>query len=296
MIAVIVNPVAGRGKAIAKFPDVRKILEHFSLKYEVFQTRGPYDATDIAQRIRDSGDFEKILIVGGDGTINEVIQSLVGSRIPILPVPLGTGNDFAKYLYPHKKFDSILYNYLLLDKAVDIDVGVVTLTGSERYFINGMGIGFDSEVLKNMEKMRILKGDFLYTASAILTFLSFGGADLRISINNGEQSFDGRLLLFNVGNGQYLGGSFRLFPKASLRDGLLDISMISPMGPKRFFTNFYKAFKGKHLHIPEVTYLKASQIAVSSQNPFCLQLDGELMKGLSEIEVHVLRKSLSVIL
>jgi YegS/Rv2252/BmrU family lipid kinase len=295
MIAVIVNPRAGRGKAISNLPEVENILREFSLDYEVFFTSGPGNATEIARELRKSGKVKKIVVAGGDGTINEVIQALVGSKVPILPVPLGTGNDFAKFFYPHQKFDTVLENHLLSNAEEEIDLGVLETGTSERYFINGMGIGFDSEVLNNMKRIRLLKGDFLYTSAVLWTFLTFSGTELKVSINGGH-SFGGRFLLFNVGNGQYLGGGFKLFPKASLSDGLLDVSIIGSLRPMRFFTNFYKAFKGKHITLPEVSYMKASVISIKSETPFSLQLDGEFATELNDIKIRVLRRVLKVVL
>jgi diacylglycerol kinase (ATP) len=296
MIALIVNPKAGRGNALTKLPEVEKIIRKLGLAYEVFITNAPGEATRMAKEIKDSGKFGKILILGGDGTINEVTQALVGSELPILPLPLGTGNDFVKFFYPRQKYDTILEKHVLSEKTLSIDVGLLEGENIKRYFINGMGIGFDSEVLNNMKKIKLLKGDFLYTSAVLLTFLQFKGTELEVFLNNGKTSFSGRFLLFNVGNGQYLGGGFRLFPKASLRDGKLDISIIGPLRPMRFFTNFYKAFKGRHITLPEVTYLKSDVITVRSNNPFNLQLDGELAQDLRNIKITVKPASLKVVI
>ncbi|MDI6850809.1 MAG: diacylglycerol kinase family lipid kinase [bacterium] len=295
MIALIVNPRAGRGKAFSELPNVEKFVKKFEIPYEVFITSGPGDATKLSEEIKGSGKFEKILILGGDGTVNEVIQALVGSEIPILPLPLGTGNDFVKFFYPRQKYDTVLERHLLSDRTARIDVGFLESENLKRYFINGMGIGFDSEVLNNMKKIRLLKGDFLYTSAVLLTFLQFKGTNLEVSLDNGEISFAGKFLLFNVGNGQYLGGGFRLFPEASLRDGKLDISIIGSLRPMRFFTNFYKAFKGKHITLPEVTYIKSEIITVKSNVPFNLQLDGELAQNLTSIKVSVRPATLKVV-
>ena len=295
MIALIVNPRAGRGNAFLKLPHVEKIVKKFGISYEVFITSGPGDATKLGERIKDSGKFEKILILGGDGTINEVIQALVGSEIPILPLPLGTGNDFVKFFYPRQRYDTVLERHLLSDRTDKIDVGLLESENLKKYFINGMGIGFDSEVLNNMKKIKLLKGDFLYTSAVLLTFLQFKGTNLEVSLDNGKISFAGKFLLFNVGNGQYLGGGFRLFPEASLKDGKLDISIIGPLRPMRFFTNFYKAFKGKHITLPEVSYIKSEIINVKSDTPFSLQLDGELAQNLTSIKVSVRPAALKVV-
>jgi len=166
--------------------------------------------------------------------------------------------------------------------------------GMKRYFINGMGIGFDSEVLKNMKKIKLLKGDFLYTAAVIMTFFKFKGLKLKVTLNKIKKTLEKHFLLFNVGNGQYLGGGFRLFPRAKLTDHLMDISMVTPVGVLEFFGSLLKAFKGTHIYRKEVSYLKDSEILIESDNPLVLQVDGELIEGVKWLKLKVVPSCLKV--
>jgi len=293
MVSVILNPKAGRGKAERHLPEVLKILEEKDVKYNLYRTEYQGHATEIVEKIINQNP-EKLLVLGGDGTINEVIQALAGSEISLLPLPLGTGNDFVKYVYPRKKFDTILKEKIKSNKSIKIDLILLESTGLKRYFINGMGIGFDSEVLKNMKRIKLLKGDFLYTAATILTFFKFKGLRLKVTLNNMKKTLEKHFLLFNVGNGQYLGGGFRLFPLAKLTDHLMDISMITPVGVVEFFGSLLKAFKGTHIYRKEVSYLKDSEILVESKNPFVLQVDGELIEGIKWLKLRVIPSCLKV--
>ncbi len=295
MIAIIVNPVSGKGRALSRLPEIIEYLNRNNESFDVFISQYKGEALKIAKEIVASGKYDKVIVAGGDGTINEVSQHLVGTDIPLLPLPLGTGNDFVKYIYPFQKFNTILEKRLSSSGVVEVDVGVVESQGFKRFFVNGMGIGFDSVVLDNMKKIKLLKGDFLYTSAVLWTFITFKGTEL--TVNEGEDnSFCGKFLLFNVGNGQYLGGGFRLFPKASLKDGLLDVSIIGPLRPMRFFTNFYKAFKGRHVYLPEVTYFKTEKLNIKSDKPFSFQLDGELFSNFKEIKVSSMPNALKVVI
>ena len=295
MDAVIANPRAGRGRVQKKLSEVEAILRSLGLQYKLYITEKPGQATEYSKEILDSGKFDRIIILGGDGTINEVIQPLVGSDLPILPIPLGTGNDFVKFFYPFMKYDSLLAKKAFCDSIKAIDVGVVQSGNIKRFFVNGMGIGFDAEVLNTMKKIRFLRGDFLYTTAVIWTFLNFAGFQISAEIK-GEVGFvSGRYLLFNIGNGRYLGGGFKLFPGAQIDDGLLDISIIESVSPTKFFTNFYKAFKGKHITLKEVHYFRGCELRIFSKNPLNIQVDGELISGLKEITVSVKRHALRVI-
>ncbi len=296
MIALIVNPISGKGKALKRLPEIAEYLKRNNESFDVFISQYKGEALKIAKEIVEARKYDKVIVAGGDGTINEVSQHLVGTDIPLLPLPLGTGNDFVKYIYPFQKFDTILEKRLSSNKVLEVDVGVVESQGFKRFFVNGMGIGFDSVVLNNMKKIKLLKGDFLYTSAVLWTFITYKGMDLIVSIEEGGNSFSGKFLLFNVGNGQYLGGGFRLFPKASLKDGLLDVSIIGPLRPMRFFTNFYKAFKGKHIYLPEVTYFKTDKLKISSDKTFSFQLDGELFTDFNEIKVFSKNQALKVII
>ncbi len=296
MDAVIANPLAGRGKVHKKLEEVKKILNDLDLDYEIYQTEKPGQAIDFAKKVLDSGKYKRIIILGGDGTINEVIQPLVGSDIQILPIPLGTGNDFVKFFYPYMKYDTILQQKGHSFDSKAVDVGLVEYGKSKRYFINGMGIGFDAEVLNRMKGIKLLKGDFLYTTAVLWTFLSFKGIEVEVVTKEKLSPFRGKFLLFNVGNGSYLGGGFKLFPKAKVDDGLLDVSLIETVSPLRFFTNFYKAFKGKHLALREVHYFKTTGFHLISREPLSIQLDGELIKDVDELKISILKRSLQVII
>lgn len=296
MDAVIANPLAGRGRVYKKLEEVKKILNDLDLEYEIFQTERPGQAIDYAKEVLNSGKYRRIIILGGDGTINEVIQPLVGSNIQILPIPLGTGNDFVKFFYPYMKYDTILQEKGHSFKSKAVDVGVVEYGKSRRYFINGMGIGFDAEVLNKMKRIKFLKGDFLYTTAVLWTFLSFKGIELEAEMQGIGGPVRGKFLLFNVGNGRYLGGGFKLFPKAKIDDGFLDVSLIETVRPFRFFTNFYKAFKGKHLVLREVHYFKTTEIHLVPHEPLSIQLDGELIREVQELKISVLKSSLQVVI
>ncbi|RLG00853.1 hypothetical protein DRN58_02920 [Thermococci archaeon] len=293
MVSLILNPKAGRGKAEKHLPEVLKILDVKNIKYDLYRTEYRGHATEIARKIVNQNP-EKVLVLGGDGTINEVIQAFVSTNISLLPLPLGTGNDFVKYLYPRKKFDTVLKEKINSDKSIKIDLILMETQGMKRYFINGMGIGFDSEVLKNMEKIKLLKGDFLYTAAVIMTFFKFKGLKLKVTLNKIKKRLEKHFLLFNVGNGQYLGGGFRLFPRAKLTDHLMDISMVTPVGVLEFFGSLLKAFKGTHIYRKEVSYLKDSEILIESDNPLVLQVDGELIEGVKWLKLRVVPSCLKV--
>jgi YegS/Rv2252/BmrU family lipid kinase len=295
MDAIIANPRAGRGRVQKKLKEVEAILGSLGLRYKLYITEKPGQATEYSKEILNSGKFDRIIILGGDGTINEVIQPLVGSDVPILPLPLGTGNDFVKFFYPFMKYDSLLAKKAFSNSSKAIDVGVVQSGNIKRFFVNGMGIGFDAEVLNTMKKIKFLRGDFLYTTAVLWTFLNFTGFQINAEIKGEVDFVSGRYLLFNVGNGRYLGGGFKLFPVAQIDDGLLDVSIIDSVRPMKFFTNFYKAFKGKHVTLKEVHYFKGSELRIIAKSPLNIQVDGELISGLKEITISIQRRALRVI-
>ena len=153
----IVNPVSGRGKALKVSLGIKKICEEEKLDYEIHYTNGPKDATRIAKEVKGSKNI--IYSVGGDGTLNEVLNGVIGTKNMLAVIPAGSGNDFYRTL---SKMD---------DEMPLIDVGKV----NGKYFLNVVSIGIDAEVAKNAEVMKKLKvpTSQIYNASIVYTFFKY---------------------------------------------------------------------------------------------------------------------------
>ena len=197
----IVNPVSGRGKALKVSLGIKKICEEEKLDYEIHYTNGPKDATKIAKKVKGSKNI--IYSVGGDGTLNEVLNGVIGTKNMLAVIPAGSGNDFYRTL---SKMD---------DEMPLIDVGKV----NGKYFLNVVSIGIDAEVAKNAEVMKKLKvpTSQIYNASIVYTFFKYKFKDIEFSVDNTRSK--NKCTILTICNGKMYGGGYKIAPEALLSDG-----------------------------------------------------------------------------
>ncbi|MEA2078079.1 MAG: YegS/Rv2252/BmrU family lipid kinase [Candidatus Marinimicrobia bacterium] len=228
---VILNPIAGKGHAEKRIPEIEAFFFQHKLEYEIVLTEHPGHAIKLAESY---AQMEDVIIVaaGGDGTINEIINGLmhasekIKDRIPAFGVlAIGRGNDFAfSANIPVGLSEDLLR--IKNGKPVPMDVGEVK--GGDypdgRYFGNGLGIGFDTLVGLEAAKMNNVHGSAAYALGAIKTLIKYPAAP-DLDIYYGKKTVSISPALVSVMNGRRLGGSFFMAPKGKMNDGLFDICM-----------------------------------------------------------------------
>jgi YegS/Rv2252/BmrU family lipid kinase len=241
---------------------------------ELWETEHPGHEVDLAARARAQG-WPVVVAVGGDGTVHGVVNGMLqaGPTETVLAhVPIGTGNDFAKTVglnkasHPERNLRSVLAGTVR-----HLDLGKVL----GEYFVNGFGMGFAAEVVRNTFEFKRLRGFTLYLASVIRTFFAFRAPPLAISA--AEHSEEGRLLMTEITIGKTAGGGFRLTPEADPTDGLLDVFIVREVGTLTFIRCLHRVMLGTHTELPPVTIFQTRRAAVTSlRNPIAVHLDGEL--------------------
>jgi YegS/Rv2252/BmrU family lipid kinase len=228
---VILNPVAGKGKAIKKYPKIDRFLKERHVEYEIILTRGPGHALEIARNI-PGGNGTAVVAAGGDGTNNEVINGLLSRKEPAAEPPLfglipaGRGNDFAFSARIPEDLDQALE--ILIQKRISpLDAGLVTggYFPEGRYFVNGVGIGFDAKVGFEAAKMKSIHSALSYALGAIITVARFEEPPL-LEIGYNGKTLTIPAVIVSVVNGRRMGGMFYMGPQALINDGLLDICMV----------------------------------------------------------------------
>ncbi len=272
----IVNPVAGNGIALKMTDTIHKLFSELKLKYsdisyEIVYTKEEGHATEIARKYSSRDDY-RIYAVGGDGTLNEVLNGMVGSGSCLGCIPGGSGNDFIRSVV--KKFDRkrILMN-TVLGQVEEIDVASV----DGRYFINIASMGFDANTVNNVEgfkNMKYLPNKFAYLAAVLKTARDFTHINLRIVVDDVE--FETEAFMVAIANGQYYGGGIKIAPEADLHDGLLDVLIVKDMTPSKIIKFLPKAIAGNHLGLNEVTLLRGKNIELYSEEPVFINIDGEI--------------------
>jgi diacylglycerol kinase (ATP) len=256
---------------------------------------------------QDSG-ADAILIFGGDGTIHRHLTALVRLQVPVLIVPAGSGNDFARALNLRSMKDSLrAWRDFESGKiqARPIDLGVIVPSAAperKHYFCCVTGCGLDSEVTRRANQMpRWLRGHGGYALAILPLLLKLPAFSMRLTRINGDgrddDDRDGAeklTLLAAFANTRFYGDGMRIAPEADFADGKLDICQISAMNPFKLFCMFPSVYSGHHLLSPKVEYSKAERVAVETETPLEIYADGEFVCK-TPVEISVAAGALRVI-
>jgi len=284
---LIVNPKAARGKGAKVGNMIDTWCRSANLDYELEYTTRPNHATEIADR--DSSKFECLVAVGGDGTVNEVVNGIVGKKVKLGIIPVGSGNDYVKVLnipiQPQQAFSC-----LLKQKTRVLDAGQAGNT----FFANGLGIGFDAWVVITSQKVTKLRGSAIYLYSVLRTMYSYKSPWMRLTYNN--TVLEDKIFMITVGNGVSLGGGFKLTPFAKLDDGLFDLNIVTDLTKIEIVQNLIGVYSGKHINMPQVRTDRTADILIESDQNLAAHADGELIKTpVQSLRVHLLPKALEVV-
>ena len=227
---IILNPIAGKGKAAKRRPVIERFLNESGREFEILLTKEPGHALEMARNLPLRSD-DAVIAAGGDGTCNEIANGLL-TRPFVLPVPpafgilpIGRGNDFSSTPGIPEDVEKAM-QILITGKTRLLDAGLVKggFFPDGRYFINGIGIGFDTKVGFEAAKMKIKSG-ISYFIGALITVARYEPSPvIRIRYDENEMTLPATLV--SVVNGRRMGGSFFMGPNALLDDGLLDICCV----------------------------------------------------------------------
>lgn len=241
-----------------------------------------------------SGDADAILIFGGDGTIHRHLPALVRLQIPVLVVPAGSGNDFARALKLRSKRDSLsLWREFEAGKiqARAIDLGlIVSSATSERghYFCSVAGCGMDSSAARRANRMPPwLRGNGGYALALLPALFKLPAFSMRLTQVDGpvvepncgrdRDKAEKLTLLAAFANTQFYGGGMRIAPEADFADGKLDVCRIWALNPFHLLCMFPSVYFGRHLLSPKVESSKTERVMVETKTPIEIYADGEFV-------------------
>lgn len=250
-----------------------------------------------------SADADAVLIFGGDGTIHRHLPALVRLRLPVLIVPAGSGNDFARALNLRSMRDSVRAWYSFTKGNADaiqaVDVGTITPAGTDRvhYFCCVAGCGIDAVTARRANRMpRWLRAHGGYALALLPAVARFPPFPMKLTYVNGEDRAESKkfTLLAAFANTRFYGGGMRVAPHADPTDGKLDICRVNAVNPFKLFCMFPTVYFGRHLGISDVDYLKADRVSVETESPFEIYADGEYVCE-TPVEIRAARGALKVI-
>jgi YegS/Rv2252/BmrU family lipid kinase len=296
----IYNPTAGRSRRSRAWSRIEHELRRAGLRLDVATTVAAGDAADIAATAVREG-ARRIMVAGGDGTVHEVVNGLMrdyalrptADRPTLVPLPLGTGNDWAHSLgLPHDPV--ALATCVRRGRAMLHDVGRITFPLRQdpaHWFINVAGAGFDAHVIERLPAQT--PSALAYLASALLQLRRYRSPGFRLECND-SRPLEGRFLLAFVCNGQYCGHRMHVAPTALLDDGRLDVVTIAEVGLLRALPKLLKLYRGSILSDPLVGHRTVATVRIDAEPDVAVEADGQLV-GRTPAVFSLQRQALRVI-
>lgn len=283
----IINPLAKNGHSLKVWNSVKQELDKSNTPYTEYFTKYRGHATLLASSIKDKERQEKkaIIVIGGDGTVHEVINGVVGAKnIRIGLIPGGSGNDFMRgYKIPKDPISAYQFILEQLDELpIHVDVGeVIDKKNRRNTFINNMGAGFDALVTKEVNGSRLKQifnkvslGNLIYAYFVIKKLFSFKRTDVTVTVDGESHQFKDTWFV-TVSNQPYYGGGMKISPYASALDGQLNITIVHQLSRLKFLLVFITVFWGGHVRFKEVKNFIGKDITINSINPLFVHADGE---------------------
>lgn len=274
----ILNPKAGKtDSTMALKAEIQTLFSGRKEDYEIIITEYPGHAEQIARRYAADKTETILYACGGDGTISEVAQSLLGNpQLILAPVPAGTGNDFVRGLESLLGIKAGVSLSSLMDgRVVPLDL----LMAGDRVSLNIASVGLDAAIAQNMARFKhlpLIKGETAYILSLIYCFFTSIRYRFRFEIDGVPQP-EGDCIFAIAANGQYYGGGFKAAPLADWQDGLIDFICIPAMSRFRVLPMIASYKRGEHLKkYGFIQFVRCKQVRVFSDKPVALNRDGEI--------------------
>jgi len=282
----IVNPHSGAGSTGHLWPDWHQRIQRVLGNVDFAYTKGSLHAMSLAREALGRG-HDRIIAVGGDGTLNEVLNGFFDEGEPcctgaaLAYIPSGTGADFSRTLGFHGRSIDEHIERLLCAPVTAVDCGEVRFVSAKgeetnRLFINESSLGFSANTADAVNRAsKHFKGRLPFLIGVVRCLSTLRNPLLRISVE-GELVHEEPTLLVAVANGKYFGGSMMIAPNAEIDDGLLDIIVISAMSRLTLLRKIKSIYSGQHLDEPEVTALRGKTVHINAVNDeVLLEMDGE---------------------
>jgi diacylglycerol kinase (ATP) len=284
---IIVNPMAGRGQSLRALNLAQKALAQSRRKWEIQLTHAPGHATELASQAAAQG-IPLVAAIGGDGTVNEVIQGIAGTETALAIIPGGTGNDHARSLgipLAPAKAAELLWQ----GKIINMDIG----KERDRHFGCLVSIGFPVDVIHHTNnKPRFLGGSLAILSSVWQTLQNLRFHEVTLTLD------DHRFSVLTCGifvlNTPSVGGGLRFSPAADVTDGLFDVVVIGKLTPAELLCNLPKVYVGRHLNHRAFSLYRCHSVRIETAQPLPKMFDGEVI-GYTPVEAFLKPQALRVL-
>jgi len=294
----ILNPKSGRPRKQQNMESsIKAACRKRQLSYHIYYTTCPGDATEyVRSMINISSDRQRFICIGGDGTLNEIVNSApCNTNVEFGVIPNGSGNDFVRNFTNRSHFSSI-------EAQLDGDTAQLDLIKcNENYCVNMVNIGFDCAAAKEaarLKKIKFITPGFAYTLGVLKVLFRKIGTKMRIIFDDGEV-FEDSFTLTAIGNGKFCGGGYCATPLADMQDGLIDICAIKKISRLNLISlvGSYKA--GDYLNNKRaMKYIKPKRVSsfrMEFDEPQAICIDGEI-KGALNIDFKIIRNGFNFVI
>jgi YegS/Rv2252/BmrU family lipid kinase len=269
----IANPRAGGGRVERGWVRLAGTIRSLFGEFDVRFTRAPGDATAIARTLVEAGQ-ERLIVIGGDGTLNEVVNGcMVEGRSPtVIPFPVGTGGDFGRSIGLAGGWSKDA-----VPRERMVDVGRVELATGTHYFINICSFGASGIVVDTVNRSsKRYGGKVAFFLGTMRSLVSYQNQPVSLRLD-GQDIFTGRVNTVVVANGQYFGGSMRVAPGAAVDDGLFDVVVMGDTTRREVLAQGLRIYAGTHVELPKVQVFRGQQLEATplGKTPVLIDLDGE---------------------
>jgi len=267
-VRFLVNPAAGRGTGKSHLDRIRVLASRYGAGLVV--SRKVSDLAAQAFRAAEDG-VERLLVAGGDGTMHHAAQGLAGTECALGVIPLGSGNDLAGTLGIPPDLE------VAVKRALEGEIRRIDLLRvGETFSLSYAGVGFDSEVTRYANEVKVLRGPLIYFYSVIHTLITFEPPRMKVVYDGG--TFEGKVMFTVVNNLPRFGGGMRIAPDAQIDDGLLDLVIVREVPKPVLLSIFPKVYSGKHVTHPAVTLVRTRRAEITIDRAMTLYGGGEPLR------------------
>jgi diacylglycerol kinase (ATP) len=261
-ILLLLNPLGNKNRIYKILSEISSVLSQRKISFNFFSEFWPAEINS----------YKEVWLIGGDGTVNYFLNHYTNIEIPIVIFKGGTGNDFATRLY-----DKIIVIEQISKVLEAAPRSVDAAECNGRRFINGVGIGFDGEVLKSMKAIRLLGGHLGYLWVVLRKIFSFKEGIFQIQSD--DTNLSAKYLLVMITNSTTTGGGFIVSPEARIDDGKLNMIFCKPLRILKRLKYLPVIEKGKHLYKDFILHKEISEIKIICEKETLAQIDGELISA-----------------
>ncbi len=303
MYTFIVNPNARTGLGLKIWNRTEEILKEKGIEYQIVLTKNRYHATEFISELTADSKDHTIVVMGGDGTINEVVNGIrYPEKVTLGYIPIGSGNDFARGLGLTADPEKALEKILKQEHIIPFNLGVTTYDGSKSRFAVSSGIGFDADVCHKvgdspvksfLNKLKL--GKLSYVVVAIQSILGMKPYHMEITVDDQKTITFDKVYFSAAQNLPFEGGGFKFCPKADPGDGQLDLIVAERFSKLQILLLLPTAFAGQHVHFKGIHIYRGKKIHITCSPAGPVHTDGEGRLAHHSVEFSLEPESIQLI-